>query len=223
MTFITDSIWERILLPARWVFFTIIFLGASLHPIEALRNPFTVIVLGLVLVWRTYEHVSVGMKSYRFFKDPGKHTMVLPALSLWIGCALPIFDYYNLSPTLSRQVWVRILGVALLLLGILIRVISIRTLGRFFTAHLRVNEGRRLIQQGIYKHLRHPSYFGLIFSFLGLPLSFCSLYGLLYMILIGIPSLVFRINIEERFLVEEFGAEYLEYRKHSYKFIPFFF
>jgi protein-S-isoprenylcysteine O-methyltransferase Ste14 len=61
----------------------------------------------------------------------------------------------------------------------------------------------------------------MIFSFLGLPLSFCSLYGLLYMLLIGIPSLLFRINLEERFLVGEFGEEYIAYRKESYKILPF--
>lgn len=221
MSLMPEPVWERILLPARWMFFIVIFLGASLHPALAVADPFTWIVLGLVLLWRSYEHVSIGMRTYRFWKDPGKHTMVLPALSLWIGCAWPIFEYYNLQPTLPRVLWIRLLGVALLCIGILIRHISIRTLGRFFTAHLRVDEGRQLVQVGIYRHLRHPSYFGMIFSFLGLPLSFCSLYGLLYMALLGIPSLLFRINLEERFLVEEFGEKYVEYRKRSYKFIPF--
>ncbi len=221
MTIIPEPIWEKVLLPLRWIFFIGVFLVASLHPLEVLRDPFALAVIFLVLVWRTYEHVSIGMKNYRFKKDPGKHTMVMPALSLWIGCAFPIFDYFNLAPTLPRTTWLRLTGIGLLILGIVIRVICIRTLGRFFTAHLKVNEGRRLIQEGIYRKLRHPSYFGMIFSFLGLPLAFCSLYGALYMMLIGAPSLLFRINLEERFLVDEFGQEYLEYRKRSYKFIPF--
>jgi protein-S-isoprenylcysteine O-methyltransferase Ste14 len=122
---------------------------------------------------------------------------------------------------LPRVPWLRITGIALILLGVSIRYVSIRTLGRFFTAHLRVNEGRQLIKEGIYRRLRHPSYFGMIFSFIGLPLSFCSLYGLLYMVLVGIPGILFRINLEERFLVGEFGEDYIEYRKQSYKLIPF--
>ena len=221
MTIVPEPIWEKILLPLRWIFFAAIFLLASLHPFKVLHDPYALAVILLVLIWRTYEHVSIGMKNYRFKKDPGKHTMVMPALSLWIGCSFPIFDFFNLPPTLPRVIWLRLVGIGLLILGIAIRVICIRTLGRFFTAHLRVNEGRRLIQEGIYRKLRHPSYFGMIFSFLGLPLAFCSLYGALYMVLIGVPSLLFRINLEERFLVDEFGDEYIEYRKHSYKFIPF--
>ncbi len=221
MTIVPEPIWEKILLPLRWIFFITIFLVASLHPLDVLRDPFTLAVIALVLVWRTYEHVSIGMRHYRFQKDPGKHTMVMPALSLWIGCSFPVFDYYNLSPILPRTVWLRAIGIGFLIIGILIRHISIRTLGRFFTAHLRVDEGRRLVREGIYRRLRHPSYFGMIFSFLGLPLSFCSLFGVLYMVLIGIPSLVFRINLEEKFLVGEFGEEYVSYRKESYKLIPF--
>jgi protein-S-isoprenylcysteine O-methyltransferase Ste14 len=221
MTLIPEPIWEKILLPLRWVLFTMIFLTASLHPLAVLGDPISLAVLGLVLIWRTYEHISIGMKNYRFRKDPGKHTMVMPAISLWIGCSFPVFDYYNLPATLPRVAALRIFGVGMLIVGILIRHISIKTLGRFFTAHLRVNEGRRLIREGIYKRVRHPSYFGMIFSFLGLPLAFCSLYGVLYMLLIGIPSIFFRINLEERFLVGEFGEEYNAYRKDSYKIIPF--
>ena len=41
------------------------------------------------------------------------------------------------------------------------------------------------------------------------------------MMLIGIPAILFRINLEETFLVSEFKDEYLEYRKTSYKLIPF--
>jgi len=215
MKLIPDAVWERILLPSRWIFFIVLMLGASLHPRLAVKDAFFWIILGLVLIWRTYEHISIRLSNYRFLKDPGKHTIVLPAVSLWVGCTFPIFDYFNLPSILPRVIGLRLLGVFLLILGISIRVVCIQTLGRFFTAHLRVNEGRRLIQEGIYKNLRHPSYFGMVFSFLGLPLACCSLIGLIYMLAIGIPSLVFRINLEEKFLVEEFGQEYLDYRKHS--------
>ena len=147
--------------------------------------------------------------------------MVLPALTLWFGCSFPIFAFYNLPETLPRTAMVRVAGIGWMILGMTIRHISIQTLGRFFTAHLKVDEGRRLIREGIYRKLRHPSYFGMIFSFIGLPLAFSSLIGIVCMILIGIPAILLRINLEETFLVTEFKDEYLEYRKTSYKLIPF--
>ncbi|HEX4999237.1 MAG TPA: isoprenylcysteine carboxylmethyltransferase family protein [Terriglobia bacterium] len=220
MTFIS-GLWEKILLPLRWIFFSVIFLAASWHPLQFLRDPVSLAVLGLVLIWRTYEHVSIGMKGYRFMKDPGRHTMALPALSLWFGCSFPVFDYYNLPPTLPRSMAFRLAGVGLLVLGMSIRHISIRTLGRYFTAHLRVDQGRRLVREGIYRTLRHPSYFGMIFSFLGLPLAFGSLIGAIFMMCVGVPALVARINLEESFLVDEFKEEYIEYRRSTYKLIPF--
>jgi len=160
------------LLALRWVFFITIFLIASLHPIKALRDPLTVAVIILVLIWRTYEHFSIGMKHYRFKKDPGKHTMILPALSLWVGCAFPIFDYYNLPRTLRALTCLRIAGIALIILGVSIRYVSIRTLGKFFTAHLRVNEGRRLITDGSTGSSAIQAISAWFFSFVGLPLAF---------------------------------------------------
>jgi protein-S-isoprenylcysteine O-methyltransferase Ste14 len=221
MTIIPEPLWEKILLPLRWIFFSVIFLVSSLHPWEFLTDPISLTVLGMVLAWRTYEHVSIGMKHYRFMKDPGRHTMALPALSLWFGCSFPVFDFYNLSPTLPRDTAFRLVGIGLLALGMAIRHISIRTLGRYFTAHLRVDAGRHLVREGIYSRVRHPSYFGMIFSFLGLPLAFGSLIGVLFMMLVGVPALIARINLEESFLVDEFKDEYLEYRKTTYKLIPF--
>jgi protein-S-isoprenylcysteine O-methyltransferase Ste14 len=221
MTIFPEPVWEKILLPLRWVFFVTMFLTATLHPLQAIQDPLTVSVLVLVLIWRTYEHYSIGMRNYRFKKDPGKYTMVMPAVSLWFLCSFPPFDFYNLPATLPRDTNVRLIGIGLIILGMSIRVISIRTLGRFFTAHLRVNEGRRLIQEGIYKKIRHPSYFGMIFSFVGLALAFSSLIGVGYVFLIGIPALLFRINLEEQFLIDEFPGEYLEYCRRSYKIFPF--
>jgi protein-S-isoprenylcysteine O-methyltransferase Ste14 len=77
------------------------------------------------------------------------------------------------------------------------------------------------VREGIYRRLRHPSYFGTIFSFLGLPVAFGSLIGVLFMMLVGVPALIVRINLEESFLVDEFKEEYLDYRKTTYKLIPF--
>ena len=75
---------------------------------------------------------------------------------------------------------------------------------------------------GIYKHVRHPIYFGTILVFLGIPLILMSLYGFVTMVLV-IPLFLKRIRIEEKLLIEEFGAEYERYRETSKKLIPFLF
>ena len=92
MTIIPEPVWEKILLPLRWVFFIVLFLGSSLHPLKALEDGFALTVLGLILIWRTYEHFSIGMKHYRFKKDPGKHSMVLFRNDLFLYWTAPRFQ-----------------------------------------------------------------------------------------------------------------------------------
>ena len=54
----------------------------------------------------------------------------------------------------------------------------------------------------------------------GLPDSASSLYGLLIMSAL-IPVLLYRIRLEERLLIEEFGDAYRTYQQRTNKLIPF--
>ncbi|HEV2390188.1 MAG TPA: isoprenylcysteine carboxylmethyltransferase family protein, partial [Nitrososphaerales archaeon] len=85
---------------------------------------------------------------------------------------------------------------------------------------LRVVEDHKLVTEGLYKHLRHPAYTGIILSLLGVPLIFSSAYGFALMLLV-IPPLVYRIGVEEKMLIAKFGEQYREYSKHSKKLAPY--
>lgn len=63
-------------------------------------------------------------------------------------------------------------------------------------------------------------YLGEIIRNMGFAVAAFSLYGLIP-ILIGNALLFFRIGIEERMLVEEFGREYEEYMSRTKKLVPY--
>lgn len=88
------------------------------------------------------------------------------------------------------------------------------------TMRLSIVENQQLVKDGYFKHIRHPIYFGETLRDVSFAIMLSSFLGLIFMIL-GCIFLLFRINIEERMLVEEFGAEYEEYRKTTKKLIPF--
>ena len=52
------------------------------------------------------------------------------------------------------------IGVVLMAAGFVLRVISMRTLGRFFTRTLRTREQQHVVSTGIYRVVRHPGYLG---------------------------------------------------------------
>ena len=85
---------------------------------------------------------------------------------------------------------------------------------------LQTVEDHILITDGLFKYIRHPLYLGGIFQYVGGPFLFTSFISLIFMLML-IPIILLRIQIEEKMLLEEFGEEYEEYKKRTKLLIPF--
>jgi protein-S-isoprenylcysteine O-methyltransferase Ste14 len=111
-------------------------------------------------------------------------------------------------------------GSVLILAGMVIRFTAIRSLGKFFTVDLAIQGDHRLIQAGLYKYIRHPSYSGSLLSFVGFSLSLNNWLSLIIIMLPILVTFINRINIEEKLLHKQFGSEYEEYTKRTKRLIP---
>jgi len=67
--------------------------------------------------------------------------------------------------------WTFYLAIFLMFLGILVRQWAIAVLGRFFSLTVRVAEDHRVVEKGPYRVVRHPSYAGVLITFIGLGLA----------------------------------------------------
>jgi len=92
-----------------------------------------------------------------------------------------------------------------------------QTLKKQYSAMVKTSENHQLVTTGIYKKLRHPAYLGLMMLMLGIPLSSWSFVGLGIGIMCGIPAILYRINVEERFLNNIFGQQYKDYSEGTWK------
>jgi protein-S-isoprenylcysteine O-methyltransferase Ste14 len=115
---------------------------------------------------------------------------------------------------------VNLVGVSFLLLGLTLRVLARKALGKHFSYALRIINDHTLVKHGIYRYIRHPAYLGYLLFYFGVTLLFSSWYGFLIMLLL-IPCFLYRISIEEEMLVGRLGAEYQAYKKVSKKMIPY--
>lgn len=86
--------------------------------------------------------------------------------------------------------------------------------------HVATSEKHQLVTNGIYQSVRHPAYLGLLCLFLGIPLSMGSWGGLIIAVAAGIPTVIYRITVEERSLVKWFGEAYETYQQDSWRLIP---
>jgi len=111
-------------------------------------------------------------------------------------------------------------ALALLVIGLAVRWAAIITLGRFFTVDVAVHHDHRIVQAGLYRFVRHPSYSGLLLAFLGVGISFANWLSLAVIIIPIVVALSVRIAIEERALRQALGAEYLAYCEKTARLIP---
>ena len=117
-----------------------------------------------------------------------------------------------------RDLWtidgdgIRYLGLALFGIGSIIRLVAVFALGHRFSGLVAIQPDHKLKTDGIYKHIRHPSYTGLLLSMIGWVLVFRSAIGLV-LNLVLLLLLLSRIADEEKFLETEFASEYRDYRE----------
>jgi len=143
--------------------------------------------------------------------------IVISSLTIIIA---PLLDYFNLSP-FTFAFPIVIIGPILAIIGIIVRTFGMLTLGRFYTRTLQKAENHILVTDGIYKYLRHPGYAGTIFIFLGASLTTGNMILFVLVTLLILLTYLYRIHVEEKMLVLIFGEQYIIYKKHSKKIIPF--
>jgi protein-S-isoprenylcysteine O-methyltransferase Ste14 len=127
---------------------------------------------------------------------------------------------YKNVPILETNL-LKYIGMVLVVAGVIVRLVAIRTLGKFFTVNLAIDTEHRLINTGLYKYIRHPSYTGSLLSFLGLGLYFNN-WICLFVIMIPVSSaFIYRIYTEEKLLLRQPGLKYDEYMQNTKRLIPF--
>jgi protein-S-isoprenylcysteine O-methyltransferase Ste14 len=138
--------------------------------------------------------------------------LALVLAAVWTGAA---------TPWLRPQV--TIAGIVVFLLGAALRWWSIITLGRYFTADVEVRSTQSVVQSGPYRLVRHPSYTAILIMLLGLGLALVNWASLVVLLAGGLIGLGYRVRVEERALVEALGQPYVDYMRHTQRFIPFLF
>jgi protein-S-isoprenylcysteine O-methyltransferase Ste14 len=112
------------------------------------------------------------------------------------------------------------LGIALIVIGMIIRATAILTLRRFFTVEVRIQESHELVDRGLYKTIRHPSYTGALVSFLGLGFAFGNWLSLALVLSGALIGFGYRIRVEEAALRNHFGDRYRAYAARTKRLIP---
>jgi protein-S-isoprenylcysteine O-methyltransferase Ste14 len=107
--------------------------------------------------------------------------------------------------------------------GALIRRKCFKLLGRSFTGTVTVPANGRIIEDGIYRFVRHPSYTGGFIFVVGLGLASTNLWSLMILTIGAVIMFWYRVRIEEKILAGSLGSAYVEYMTRTKRFIPYVF
>jgi protein-S-isoprenylcysteine O-methyltransferase len=134
-------------------------------------------------------------------------------LSVVLARAMPQFSF---GP---RPVF-GVIGLVVFAAGISLRWYAIVVLGRFFTVNVAIAQDHRLIEEGPYRLVRHPSYTGSLLAFLGLGICYCNWASLAALIIPILAVFLRRIQVEEAALTAAFGDRYRDYIRRTKRLIP---
>jgi protein-S-isoprenylcysteine O-methyltransferase Ste14 len=113
-----------------------------------------------------------------------------------------------------------IAGVICSLASFVIRRSAIRSLGKFWSLHVEMREGHEFVTTGPFAYARHPVYFSMILELLGIGMIVNAWISLAVVFAIFTPTLMARVRIEERALLEKFGDAYGKYMQRTPAIIP---
>ena len=112
------------------------------------------------------------------------------------------------------------IGLALTVAGVAFAIWARFYLGRNWSGIVTIKQDHKLIRNGPYAVVRHPIYAGFELAILGTAINIGEVRGLAAagVALIGMGL---RVRLEEAFMTEQFGEEYVQYKKNVKAVIPF--
>jgi protein-S-isoprenylcysteine O-methyltransferase Ste14 len=143
---------------------------------------------------------------------------LLSILHVLIGVIATI-EYFWFVKQLDYRI--TMLGLLLFSLGVAGRFWALNTLGKYHSPQIEIREDQPLITQGPYHYIRHPIYSFTIVEVLGCTLIPNAYFAFFLTIFIYTPLLLLRLFLEEKVLIQAFGASYLKYRGTVPCLIPF--
>ena len=151
--------------------------------------------------------------------DQGSLKLLYGAIVLGYAIGIP-FAFLTFGRIELGEPYLAFFGLAVIVAGVYIRFTAMRTLSRHFTYAVGIQEQHELIEQGLYRYIRHPAYLGELLIFLGVGLAFANWISLISLCVCPFIAFSVRIKVEEKVLLEHFAARYAEYQKRTRRLIP---
>jgi len=146
--------------------------------------------------------------------------MILIGSATGIGLWLPLIMVFLGAAAFPISLVGGVVALAVMVLGVGIRVWAAMTLGTFYTTTLMMSEGQKVVTTGPYAIVRHPGCLGEIMIWTGFAVVSSNLVLFFLMPTVFVAVYLYRISVEERMLVRELSDDYVRYQHRTRRLIP---
>jgi protein-S-isoprenylcysteine O-methyltransferase Ste14 len=113
-------------------------------------------------------------------------------------------------------------GCAMTIAGLLFSVWARFVLGRNWSGFVTLKQDHQLVTTGPYRFVRHPLYTGFLTAVLGTAITVGTGDSLVGFVIVLVGYLV-KLAREEKLMIEQFGEQYVQYKKQVATLVPYIF
>jgi protein-S-isoprenylcysteine O-methyltransferase Ste14 len=190
--------------------------------IKAIMNTKIILIIGFSYLYAFFElFMGLRQKRERKVKTTGdKGSIWVLGIMITIGYSLSFAIGSTKAGRISPWNTFFIIGFVLIAFGLFIRIKSLLTLKQHFTYTVTKIEDHELIETGLYKTIRHPGYLGQIIIFIGISTTLSNWLSAVLMLLPVLIGYLYRIKVEEKFMIAQFGEKYIHYQIRTKRLVP---
>jgi len=113
-----------------------------------------------------------------------------------------------------------IAGVACGVASFALRRWAIASLGKYWSLHVEIRDQHRLVREGPFRWMRHPTYVSMLLELLAGVFLLQAWVTLALVPVLYFPALAYRLRLEEAALIEKFGGAYRDYMRQVPALLP---
>ena len=171
--------------------------------------------LAFIIYWSMAARKRAARVSSESAGSRKAHNLMMNGGLVLLFLSVPGLRTRFMPLSMALQYW----GLALLCAGLALAIWARVHLGRNWSDTIAVVAEQRLVRNGPYRWVRHPIYTAMLTMALGTMMVSGELHALAGVILVTL-AYARKIGIEEATLRRTFGAEYDDYRRHSWALVP---
>jgi protein-S-isoprenylcysteine O-methyltransferase len=177
------------------------------------------VAIAIFFLWLMIDGIVVARHATGKVENRDRFSLVVVVAGNLVAWFIAVSLAYTAFGAV-HSVALQIAGIGVMAIGIVVRSLAIAQLGRFHTPNVAVRQDHQLMESGLYRHVRHPSYLGALIAFFGFSLALGNWLSVLVVMVITPSIYLFRIREEEAALGAAFGDAYREYCTRTKCLIP---